>query len=778
MKLIYKIARTELRNLFYSPVAWFLFVAFLVQCSFFYSRVIQEFAKWQSLMLENNPKFEGFNRSLTQIVFLSNDSIYVNAINNLYLFLPLLTMGMISREMNNGTIKLLYSSPVKTRHIVLGKYIALMVFNLLLIAVMGVFMIAGLLNIKDVDTGMVLSATLGFYLLICAFGAIGMFMSSLSTYQIVSAIATFLVIFVLNRIGGLWQQYDLVRDLTYFLSLGSRAGKMISGLITTADVIYFLIIIFMFLSFTVFKLKGSREFLPWYRKAVRYVAVVAVMLFIGYFSSRPGMIGYWDTTRDNLLTIHPNTQKVMTDFEKGEPLEVTLYSNLLDGSYSRTAPAARNDYMWTLWERYLRFKPDIKFNFVYYYDWMDGDSSIYRTYPKKTMKEIAAINAEGYETDLSRFATPEEVRKMVDLHPERMRAVMQLKYKGKTTWLRTFPDSDFWPHEIEVSAAFKRLQMKEMPKVLYTTGNLERDIHKNGEREFSSHAFNKENRSSLINLGFDADTISPDLREIPAGISCLVVADPKTALSPLKEERIKRYLDNGGNAFIMGEPGKQELLNPLLAHIGARLESGQLVHVTRHEVPNRVPTYFKTDLYFMYDGQGMQRLRNRMNNPKYQDTVKDIVSGTVDVQATGGTDYQFKPLMVTHEQAFNKAGRLVVDSTAPVFTPAEGDVKRTPFTTIATVTRKLPNKQQRILVAGDADYMSNLRNGGKPVTIGFFSWLDDNRFPVYTPMPEPLDQLFTISGKAAKAQSTFFIWILPALLLLLGIVILVRRKRK
>lgn len=778
MKLIYKIARTELRNLFYSPVAWFLFVAFLVQCSFFYSRVIQEFAKWQSLMQENNPKFEGFNRSLTQMVFLNNDSIYVNAINNLYLFLPLLTMGMISREMNNGTIKLLYSSPVKTRHIVLGKYLALMVFNLLLIAVMGIFMIAGLLNIKDVDTGMVLSATLGFYLLICAFGAIGLFMSSLSTYQIVSAIATFLVIFILNRIGGLWQQYDLVRDLTYFLALGSRAGKMISGLITTADVIYFLLIIFMFLSFTAFRLKGSREFLPWYRKAIRYVAVTAVVLLIGYFSSRPGMIGYWDTTRDNLLTIHPNTQKVIAGFEKGEPLEVTLYSNLLDGSYSKTAPAGRNEYMWVLWERYLRFKPDIKFNFVYYYDWMDGDSTIYRNYPKKTMKEIAAINAEGYETDLSRFATPEEVRKMVDLHPEKMRAVMQLKYKGKTTWLRTFPDTDFWPHEVQVSAAFKRLQMPEMPKVLYTTGNLERDIYKVGEREFNAHAFNKGNRSSLINLGFDADTISPDLREIPQDISCLVVADPKTALSPLKEERIKRYLDNGGNAFIMGEPGKQEILNPLLSHIGARLEPGQLVHVTRHEVPNMLQTYFKPDLYFMYDGQGMQRLRNRMNNPKYKDTVPDVVPGAVEVQAIGGTPYQLKPLLVTKEGAFNKAGRLVVDSTAPVFTPAEGDVKKTPFTTIAIVTRNLPDKKQRILVAGDADYMSNIRNGGKPVSVGFFSWLDNNRFPVYTPMPEPLDQLFTISGKAARTQSTFFIWILPALLLLLGIVILVRRKRK
>lgn len=778
MKLIYKIARTELRNLFYSPVAWFLFIAFLVQCAFFYTRVVQEFTKWQTLMLENSPEFEGFNRSITQLVFLNSDSIYANAIQNLYLFLPLLTMGMISREINNGTIKLLYSSPVKTRHIVFGKYLALMIYNLLLIAVMGIFMITGLLNIQQVDTGLVLSATLGFYLLICAFGAIGLFMSSLTTYQIVSAIATFLIIFVLNRISGLWQQYDLVRDLTYFLSMGSRTSKMVSGLITTNDVIYYLLISGMFLSFTLFKLRGGREFTPWYKKAFRYVGVIVVVLLLGYVSSRPGMIGYWDTTRDNLNTIHPNTQKVIDGFDKNEPLEVTLYSNLLDGSYQRTAPDMRNDYMWTLWERYLRFKPAIKFNYVYYYDNKDGDSTLFRRYPKKSLREIAAVMAEGYEINLSGFKTPEEIRKIIDLHPEDMRPVMQLKYKGKTTFLRTFPDTEFWPEEIHVSAAFKRLQIPAMPRVLYTTGNLERDIYKRGEREYNTHSLNKVNRNALINLGFDADTISPDLREIPSGISTLIVADPKTTLSPLKEERIRNYLADGGNAFILGEPGKQEMLNPLLANIGAHLGSGTLVQVSRHEMPHILVPYFKSDLYFMADAVGFPKLRERLKNPKYRDTVKTGINGAVEVVDSGQRGYSFRPLLVTLPVVFNKAGRLVVDSTAPVFTPAEGDIKKEAFTTMATLRRKMPNKEQRIIVSGDADYLSNTRGGGTNVGIALFSWMDDNRFPVYTPMPEPLDQLFTISGKTAKAQSFFFIWILPALLLLLGTVILIRRKRK
>ena len=370
MKLIYKIARAELRNLFYSPVAWFLGIAFLVQCAFFYTSAIGALAKTQESLIKHSKGFDGFGMSLTRSIFLNRDGIFVNVMNNLYLFLPLLTMGVISREINNGTIRLLNSSPIKTRHIVLGKYFAIMLYNLLLLGIVGIFMVAGLFSISQVDTGLVLSALLGFYLLTCAFSAIGIYMSSLTTYQIVSAIATFLVFFVLTRIGSLWQQYDFVRDLTYFLSMNGRTNKMVAGLITTKDVIYFLLIIGMFLSFTLFRVKGSMESIPWYKKTGRYMLVIIVVLGLGYVSSLPAYIGYWDTTRNNVNTIHPNTQKVITDFEKGEPLEVVLYTNILHRqSYNRGGKVEkRNEYKWDLWERYLRFKSDIKFSYVNYYD--------------------------------------------------------------------------------------------------------------------------------------------------------------------------------------------------------------------------------------------------------------------------------------------------------------------------------------------------------------------------------------------------------------------------
>lgn len=142
--MIFKVAKTELRNLFYSPVAWFLTIAFMVQCAVFYCTPVTTGSKWQDVMMENSPEFKNWGFSLTAGLFLGQGGIFDSVLHNLFLFVPLLTMGLISREINNGTIKLLYSSPIKTRDIVLGKYLAIMIYNLLLVMILGIFMISSM----------------------------------------------------------------------------------------------------------------------------------------------------------------------------------------------------------------------------------------------------------------------------------------------------------------------------------------------------------------------------------------------------------------------------------------------------------------------------------------------------------------------------------------------------------------------------------------------------------------------------------------------------------
>lgn len=775
MKIIFKIAKNEFRFLFYSPIAWFVMIVFLVQCAIFYTPTIFGIANWQEVLMKLTPTFEGFGNSLTSSVFLKS-GIFLNVVRNLYLFVPILTMGLISREVNTGAIALLYSSPVRLRNIILGKYLGIMLYNLLLVGIVALFMVSGFFSIRHADYGIFFSAALGFYLLVCAYSAIGLLMSSLSAYQVVSAICTFAIIFTLSYIGGLWQRYDLVRDLTYFLSLQNRTGKMLTGLITTKDVIYFIVITGMFVCFTLLKLQNNRRTSPWYTKAGRYVAVMAAALLIGYISSRPSLTGYWDVTATNIHTIHPRTQQALQQLGDST-LEVTLYTNLLGAGIDRGMPEMRNeDYLATLWERYLRFRPDIRFRYVYYYDndSIADNRSLYQQYPGKTLKQIATENADARDISITAFKTPEEMHQQIDLRPESYRLVMQLKYKGKSVFLRTFDDPTFWPDETNVNAALQKLLQPALPKVAAVTGDLERSIYKTGEREYAFHSAYKGGRGTLVNTGFEVDTVNLATHDIPADVTTLLLADPKTALSPEVSEKLKTYIGNGGNMLVMSEPGKQALLRPLLSQVGVQLSEGQLVRPTYNETPDKVISYLLPACHHLSEG-----LDSMMGHDP-DDTLKILMPGTTTLSADSNSLFTITPLASTlPNQTWLKAGALVTDSTLPPFNYAEGDRKSSTYTTVLQLSRQVHGKEQRIIVCGDADFASNVRVATNvTLVMPAYSWLAYNRSPVYTPRPRPKDDIMAIGTSGAEAQRIAYLWVLPGLLLLSSTILLIRRKRK
>ncbi|MBS1605716.1 MAG: Gldg family protein [Bacteroidetes bacterium] len=783
-----KIASNELRNMFYSPVAWFLTLVFLIQCAIYYSAALGPFAVWQDILLRNNPKWKNFgDTSLTSALFLGQDGLIANVLQNVYLFIPLLTMGLISREINNGSIKLLYSSPVKLRQVVFGKFLAVLVYNLVLAAALGLFFVTAAVNVKSIDLGLLLSGLLGFYLMVCAYSAIGVFMSSLTTYQIVSAISTFTIIFVLTHIGSLWQKYDFIRDLTYFLSLQGRTAKMVSGLITTKDVFYFLIIMCMFLAFTILRLQRDTEARPWWKNAGRYAFVALSGLLIGYLSSRPRLTGYWDTTARNINTIHPRTQNILKQLEDG-PLEVTLYTNLMDmTTAARGVPEARNIYLSQLWDQYLRFKPDIVFKYEYYYDYdpdinhyyaTNADSMVYKNFPGRSLKEIATETARGSDQDLSLFKSPGEMHKEIDLDPEGYRLVMRLKYKGRTEFVRTFDDPEFWPGEVNLNAAFKRLLQATLPKVAFVTGGFERNIYKTGEREFHRHSLAKAERVALINIGFVSDTINLSTQDIPSDITTLVLPDPKMDLTPLEMVKLKKYIAGGGNMLINGEPGKQQVLNPLLHELNIQLMPGQIIQPSFNETPDKVQPYLAPAAADLSEDKTLTKFKNLLLSHDPDDTLRLSTPGVTAVSFKDSL-FRVNPLLLTSDNlSWLKEGKLVADSAEPVFAAEEGDVRGS-FATGLQLTRKIDNKEQRILVFGDADFMCNLRVAQSMYfIIACYSWLSNNQFPIYTPRPSAKDNLLYIGPKGASIQRIADIWVAPALILLAGTIILIRRKRK
>lgn len=785
MKVLFKIARNELRNLFYSPVAWFLTFLFLLMCGYLYATILYPWAKQTAMILENDPQWSlKATMSVTAGLLSDPDGGFFSAmLGQLYLFVPLLTMSVISREINNGTIKLLYSSPVKLRQIVLGKYLAIMIYNLFFIAILGIFVVAAFFDIQSPDYGPMFSAMLGIYMLLCALTAIGFFMSSLTTYPIVSAIASFLALFVLSYVGQLWQQYDFVRDITSFLSINKRVEKMIAGLITTRDLAYYFVIIFLFVSFTLLKLRSGLESRPWYTGAARYLAVIVAGLLIGYISSRPTLIGYWDTTANETNTVHPRTQKILKDMDQG-PLEVTLYTNLFSLAAESGLPRNRNEYLTGLWEQYQRFKRDIEYKYVYYYDYdvVKQDSAIFRTYPGKSLEQIVGVVAKTLHVDPTLFLSPEEMKKTKDFSSEDYQLIMELKYNGKTELLRTTYESGSWggtwPGESLVDAALKRVTGARMPKVYFITGQLERNIFKKGEREYLDHSSSKKFSASLANIGFDVDTLNLQIQSLPADASIIVLADPKMELSQLVQQKIKTYIDGGGNMFILGEPGKQYVLNPVLKNLDIQFMNGQLVQPRENESADKVLYDLTPSSFNMAEEWWLLFYKHLSEHNQPVGLFNSWLPGVTALSPNADSRFKVTPMFVNlNNELWLETGPVVTDSIAPIFNAAEGDIKQKVFPIAAQLTRKVNNKEQRIIIAGDADFASNRRLIAENVR-ACYSWLVYNEYPIYIPKPYPKDNMVILSPKRAEVQKIVYIWVLPGLLVLAAIILLTRRKRR
>lgn len=692
----------------------------------------------------------------------------------LYLFIPLLTMGIMNREVNSGTIKLLYSSPIRSRHIVLGKFFGTMAFLTTFAIAIILLLLVTFFSVNDVEYPVFFSIILAFYLLAGAYVAIGIFISSLTSYQIVAGVITFVILYLLQTVGTMWQQYDFVRDITYFLSISGRAKNLMAGLITTKDVLYFILIISLFLSFSFIKLRSIKEKGGWKLSFSRYSLVTVVVLLTGYLSSRPGYIGYLDVTRDQLNTIHPATQDMLSKLGD-EPLTVTLYTNLFDPVFEAGLPQNRNTYIWSFWEKYIRFHPNTNFEYVYYYDVLDSKAQYFNDrYGGKSMDKVAGELAEANNLSKSLFLPPAEIRKMIDLSEEDLRLIMELEYKGKKAYLRTYPNNYPWPHEVHVSGSISRL-IETTPSVLFTTGHYERSPYKYGEREFAAHTLFKMSEGALTNLGVDIDTINLSEKEIPATTNILVVADPKSVLSDEETMKIRNYLQQGGNAIFHSEPGKQDILNPLLETIGINVEKGMIVYPNEHEMPHILVSPVTTAGAKM---AGEPILYYSSIYPSIKPAVQ--LPGAASLIARPKDGFTIEPIFSIkgNDSYWIENAALVVDSAAPHFSQAEGDVRKNEYITGIKLSRSINNKEQRIIVTSDADFMSVSRRSGQAFGNAGYSWCLYNEFPKYTNKPKAKDVLFTIGSTAASTLFKTYLYLLPVSMIILGTVILIRRKRK
>ncbi len=249
--MIFTIALRELRTLFLSPLAWsILAVVQLILAFLFLARVeLYQLYQPQLAALDNAP-------GVTEIIL---PDLLGNAAIVLLLVVPLLTMRLIAEERRNKTLALLFSAPVSMSEIVLGKYLGVLGFLLIVLALIALMPLSLLLG-GGLDPGLMLAGFLGLAFLLAGFAAVGTFMSTLTQHPTVAAIATFgaLLLFWILDWSGKGADAAAQGNWLAYLSLFNHYKPFMEGLFSSADAAYHVLLIATFLVLSIRRLDADR----------------------------------------------------------------------------------------------------------------------------------------------------------------------------------------------------------------------------------------------------------------------------------------------------------------------------------------------------------------------------------------------------------------------------------------------------------------------------------------------------------------------------------------
>ena len=237
MRCIVTVARRELATQFFSPIAYGVITLYLLVSGVLF---------W---MVNFQPGAEASVRAvfgpwmLLLLVFV----------------LSMLTMRVLSEEFRSGTIETLMTAPVTDAEVIIGKFLAILVFYLVMLATTIVYPI--LVNAHGgIDVGLTISMYIGLLLVGALYVSVGVFFSACTQNQVVAGLCSFVVLsiftFLANAIGR--AQEGSVRVVLQHLSVVDHYEDFLRGLFDTSHLIFFVSVTALFLFFAVKALEFRR----------------------------------------------------------------------------------------------------------------------------------------------------------------------------------------------------------------------------------------------------------------------------------------------------------------------------------------------------------------------------------------------------------------------------------------------------------------------------------------------------------------------------------------
>lgn len=211
------IFKREFKSFFTTPLGYVILIIFNL-----FSGIQFWFGTLYSDTVDMSPVFSGFT-----LIVLSA--------------IPILTMRLFSEERRQKTDQALLTAPVSLVGIVMAKFFAAFLLYVIGISITLVYSVV-LAFVAQPTWGYILGNYLGLLLVGAALIAVGLFISSITENQLVAAMISYAVLFMLIMLGNFATLIPVpfLADLLYDLSFQVRYNAFVSGIVSLSNVMFFL----------------------------------------------------------------------------------------------------------------------------------------------------------------------------------------------------------------------------------------------------------------------------------------------------------------------------------------------------------------------------------------------------------------------------------------------------------------------------------------------------------------------------------------------------------
>jgi ABC-2 type transport system permease protein len=244
------VARLEWRRLLVRPLAWVLAALTLAWLAWNFTLLLGIFLAGQ-IQRAAQPDGPGF-------VDLVGVPLLGQLAQLAFLVVPLLGMSVIAGERRNGTLSLMFAAGVPASRIVLGKYLALLGWLLLWLA-LTLAMPLALMHATHFDWGKLAAASLGLALMLATLAAIAVACSSFASHPAIAAAAALVIALALWSVNLGAQLAGINGGAVNWLAMSSHLQPLLRGLVSSADLAWFVLLAALALALATRRLAADRE---------------------------------------------------------------------------------------------------------------------------------------------------------------------------------------------------------------------------------------------------------------------------------------------------------------------------------------------------------------------------------------------------------------------------------------------------------------------------------------------------------------------------------------